>query len=296
MHGSFDMSCDDEAADNIKMIKSRIEGFNFNHSKFGDQDSYKKITTIGGSDVGGKMICRNRIFDCDISFFNCLFYQAPNFFNTKFNKSVSFEFARFFQSCYKSEYYNLFRSLRFEMSRKNLYREESNFWRYEERCVKNSVKTKWFKFLIYNIKKLFSKKIKKEEGDLFSTNQGFIERSLSTIFEITCKRGTSFNSIISSIILLPIVIFPMLYFFKSIIATCIESCKTVDLSFLLDIFAKSLKKSLLYSFDPFYSNTQNDYKEFISFELFASYTQSIIQLSLYIIFVFMLKRRFRISN
>ena len=301
VHSSFDISCDDEIDDNTKRIKSRSYGISFSGAKFGDKNTYKKTRTHDGDDgdIGGKMICQNRIFDCDISFFNCSFYQAPDFYNTKFNKKADFEFSNFFQSCYKHGYYNLFRSLRFEMARKNLYREEARFWRYEEKCLeKTIVKTKWFLWLRYNIKDFFesfSKKKREEKCDVFRTDQGFLERLLSKLFDTACKRGTSFNGILSSIVMFPLLIFPTLYFCETVISECVTNCQIVDyLGFLKTILKESFSKSMLYTFDPFHKTEERIMR--VSFEIIYSYLQSIIQITLYVIFGFMLRKRFRISS
>lgn len=301
VHSSFDISCDDEADDNTKRIKSDSYGIIFFGAKFGDKDTYKKLRTHDGDDgdVGGKMICQNRIFDCDVSFFNCSFYQAPDFYNTKFNKNVDFEFSDFFQSCYKHRYYNLFRSLKFEMARKNLYREEARFWRYEEKCLeKTIVKTDWIRFFLYNAKSTlesFSKQKRLEKSDVFRTDQGFLEKWLSKLFDTACKRGTSFNGILSSIVIFPVLVFPTLYFCEAVISECVNNCQIVDyLEFLETSFKESFAKSMLYTFDPFHKTEEKITSA--SLELASSYFQSIAQITLYVIFGFMLRKRFRISS
>jgi len=259
VHNNFDISCADDASDETKRVKS-THGINFSGAQFGDKNTYEKLTSHG-EDIGGKMICENRIFDCDASFFQCSFYQAPNFYNTKFNKDAIFEFAYFFQSCYKQHYYNHFRSLRFEMARKNLYREESRFWRLEEKCLemKTIFITNWPKFFIYkliSVFKFFSKKARKEKYDTFTISQGFIERWLSKLFDVVCERGTSFSGILSSIAIFPLLIFPILYFCGTIIY---EWFSNWGMIYNLDIkicFKESFAKSMLYTFDPFH-NAEN---------------------------------------
>ena len=301
VHSSFDISCDDEARDDTKRIKSR-NWISFFGAQFGDKDTYKKFRTHDeeDGDVGGKMICQNRIFDCDASFLNCSFYQAPNFENTKFNKTVNFEYSYFYQSCYKAHYYNLFRSLRFEMARKNLYREEARFWRLEEKCLekKTIFITSWSEFFIYRVKsffKFFSKKARQERCDIFTTSQGFVERWLSKLFDSACDRGTSFNGILSSIVIFPVLVFPILYFCEGVISECVSNCKIIDYWGFLEISLKeSFAKSMLYTFDPFHKTEERITS--VSFELVSSYIQSIIQITLYVIFGFMLRKRFRISG
>ena len=299
VHHNFDISCNDDASDETKRIKSH-NGINFFGAQFGDKNTYNKLTKHG-EDIGGEMICENRIFDCNVSFNLCSFYQTPNFYNTKFNKNVSFEYANFFQSCYKQHYYNYFRSIRFEMARKNLYREESRFWRLEEKCLEK--KTIFIpnlpKFFIYkkiiSVFKFFSKKARKEKYDTFTISQGFIERWLSKLFDMACERGTSFAGILLSIIFFPLLIFPILYFCGAVIYECLINGFMVDyLSFIKICFKESFARSMLYTFDPFYKS-ENPITR-VSFELVFSYFQSIIQITLYVIFGFMLKRRFRISN
>jgi hypothetical protein len=300
VHYNFDISCADDARDETKRVKS-AHGINFSGAQFGDKNTYEKLTS-NGEDIGGTMICENRIFDCDVSFSQCSFYQAPNFYNTKFNKDAIFEFAYFFQSCYKQHYYNHFRSLRFEMARKNLYREESMFWRREEKCLeaKTIFITNWPKFFIYKIIsvfKFFSKKARKEKYDTFTISQGFIERWLSKLFDMVCERGTSFGGILLSIVILPLLIFPILYFYGSVIYECINKWGMIyDLDFIKICFKESFAKSMLYTFDPFHIPENKNTITRVSFELALSYFQSIIQITLYVIFGFMLKRRFRISN
>ena len=66
------------------------------------------------------------------------------------------------------------------------------------------------------------------------------------------------------------------------------------LSFIKICFKESFARSMLYTFDPFHKPEKTI--TVASFELGFSYFQSIIQITLYVIFGFMLKRRFRISN
>lgn len=310
VHHDFDISCNDDASDETKRIKS-CNGINFSGAQFGDKNTYNKLTR-NGEDIGGEMICENRIFDCTVLFYQCSFYQAPNFYNTKFNKDVKFEKPVFFQSCYKQHYYNYFRSLRFEMARKNLYREESRFWRLEEKCLEKKTifitnLPKFFIYKIISVFKFFSQEGKKEKYDTFSISQGFIERWLSKLFDMVCERGTSFARILLSIIIFPLLIFPILYFCGAVIYECFIHCVMVDylkclincamtdyLSFIKICFKESFAKSMLYTFDPFHKPEKPITEA--TFELVFSYFQSIIQLTLYIIFGFMLKRRFRISN
>lgn len=283
VHNNFDISCADDARDETKRIKSQ-HGINFSGAKFGDKNTFKKFSICVGyvddemifEDIGGKMICENRIFDCDVWFSQCSFYQAPNFDNTKFNKKISFKDAIFLQSCYKQHYYNHFRSLRFEMARKNLYREESMLWRLEEKCLE---------------------KARKEKCDTFTTSQGFIERWLSKLFDMVCKRGTSFSGMLSSIVIFPLLIFPILYFCGSVVYECLNNWGMIyDLDFIIICFKESFAKSMLYTFDPFHIPENKNTISRVSIELVLSYFQSIIQITLYVIFGFMLKRRFRISN
>ena len=186
------------------------------------------------------------------------------------------------------------------MARKNLYREEARFWRFEEKCLekKTFFITSWPKFFIYIVKsffKFFSKKARQERWDIFTTSQGFVERWLSKLFDTVCKRGTSFNGILSSIVLFPLLIFPTLYFCETVISECVNSCKIVDYwGFLGTSIKESFTKSMLYTFDPFHRTEERITS--VSFELVSSYLQSIIQITLYVIFGFMLRKRFRISS
>jgi hypothetical protein len=176
------------------------------------------------------------------------------------------------------------------MARLNLYREERNFWRYEEKCLEEpSVTLESWKGIPINkplsfLTKFLSKKSKNKKSEFFVTYHGFVERLISKLFEITCKRGTSFSLIIASILLLPTVVFPFIYL--------------LDLKQFFNLYLEELRKSFFYTMHPFSGDKKiielKDYQ--LSAQLFISYLQSIIQIPIYVIFGFMLRKRFRMSG
>lgn len=249
IHGSMNLSCDQDVSEEVKKIKSRY-GIFADGAKFGDSKTYKNYIRRN-CDIGGELICKNRIFDCDVNFDGATFYQAPDFSYTRFDRIISFSKIKIKPSCYKGWNYNLFAFLRIEMERKHLYREEIMFWRMEQKCLQNT------------------------------SLQSPIEKSLSSLFELICKRGTSFEGILISFAVLTFLIFPGIYFVSGFKSS----------------FKESFDASLLYTFDPFHKpNEKKEVLEKISLPLFMSYTQSIVQFALYVIFGFMLRRRFRMKN
>ncbi len=311
VRSTFDISCDYESDENIKKIKSHNR-INFSESIFGDEAIYKKITANDENYNCGKFICRNRIFELDAYFQSCCFYQAPDFFGTRFERIINFEFSEFLPSSFKYTYHSFYRVIKSEMARLNLYREERNFWRYEEKCLEEpSVKLKSWKGIPINkplsfLTKFLSKKSKNKKSEFFFTYHGFVERLISKLFEITCKRGTSFSLIIASILLLPTVVFPFIYLLSgdalwAFLEKCWSSiCATEfsDLKQFFNLYLEELRKSFFYTMHPFSGDKKiielKDYQ--FSAQLFISYLQSIIQIPIYVIFGFMLRKRFRMSG
>lgn len=315
VRSTFDISCDYESDENIKKIKSRNR-INFSESIFGDEAIFKKITANDENYNGGKFICRNRIFELDAYFQSCCFYQAPDFFGTRFERIINFEFSEFLSSSFKYKYHSFYRIIKSEMARLNLNREERNFWRYEEKCLEeaNVKLDSWYGIPINKplsfFKKFFNKKFKNKKSEYFFTHHGLIERSISKLFEIICERGTSFSLIITSILIFPIVIFPLIYlysgntlwdFLEKCSATyCIEEYSDFKQFFssLFKLFLEELRRSFFYTMHPFSADKKitelKDYQ--LSRIVLISYLQSIIQIQILVIFGFMLRKRFRMSG
>ena len=310
IHSELDISCDIGADEDLKKIKtSRFSSFQ--NSSFGHESTYQKTTqerqefdkkiTI---DVGGKLICKNRIFQSHVSFSACEFYQAPDFLNTLFEGTISFEGSVFLEpSSFKHEYYRNYRTIKFEMARKNLYREEKLFYRYEEKCASNQpiVELQKIKTFLKNPKIYFQKKSKlaaqpakklekkpAEKFETFSSHQSLSEKIFSNLFEFICRRGTSFNRIIWVFCCLNFLVFPWFYLADKIF------CEHSTFSFWGLAF-ESFTKSVFYVLHLFYGASELEKFKF-SCELFISTIQSIFNVAIYVILGFMLRKRFKMSD
>lgn len=318
IHLELDISCDIGADEDLKKIKT-LRFSSFENSSFGHESTYQEITQERKEfdkkviiDVGGKLICKNRIFQSNVSFFACEFYQAPDFLNTRFDGNVDFQWSKFFDpSSFKYEYYSNYRTIKLEMARKNLYREEKLFHRYEEKCANNQkafeyeswqgIPIKKIKTFLKNLKIYFQKKSKlatqpakklekksAEKFETFSSHQSLSEKIFSSLFELICRRGTSFNRIIWVFFCLNFLIFPWFYSADKIF------CEHSTLSFSSLAF-ESFTKSVFYVLHPFYGASELENFKF-SCELFISTIQSIFNVAIYVILGFMLRKRFKMSD
>jgi len=295
VYRELDLSCDLNSCDDVKIFKARI--LLFNYIKLGHQENYNE--SLGLKNLIGRMICENRIFDCDTVFDYATFYQAPNFCNTKFNKRVFFRVCYFKESCFKGEDYENFRHLKIEMSRKNLYKEELLFWQLEQSHILNhkySTKHDWlikFKYLT----RYYSKENRSfRKTIVFINDQSLCERFFSKLYDIICARGTNFFRIIYFMMILPLIAFPILYLPIFYFLAFLENAENIYYFDLIKNVKKSYYQSFLITFDPFHNPDKNKNDFTISLLLFVSYFQSIIQFIIYIIFGFMLRKRFRIDN
>jgi hypothetical protein len=335
IHQELDISCDIDADEDLKKIKALYSG-SFKEVMFGHESTYQKIRTRG-QDIGGRLICRNRIFQSDVSFFACEFYQAPDFLNTRFDGNVDFQWSKFFDpSSFKYCYYSNYRTIKFEMARKNLYREEKLFHRYEEKCANNQkafeyeswqgIPIKKIKNFLKNPKIYFQKKSKlavqpakklekksAEKFETFLSHQSLSEKIFSSLFELICRRGTSFNRIIWVFFLFNIFVFPLCYL------VCL-TCYGPLFNDLSEFFLEPIKKSAFYATHPFYLEPKgsafcatNPYlkpdqvafcalhpfylaSKFRFLEIFISTIQSIFNVTIYVIFGFILRKRFKMSD
>ena len=318
IHLELDISCDIGADEDLKKIKtSRFSSFE--NSSFGHESTYQEITQERKEfdkkviiDVGGKLICQNRIFQSHVSFFKCEFYQAPDFLNTLFEGTISFEGSVFLEpSSFKHEYYSNYRTIKFEMARKNLYREEKLFHRYEEKCVSNQpiVELQKIKTFLKNLKTRFQKKSKlaaqpakklekksAEKFEIFLSHQSLSEKIFSSLFELICRRGTSFNRIIWVFFCLNFLIFPWFYLSSYLGPYLVDKIfwENSSISFW-DLVFKSFRNPVFYALHPFYGASELENFKF-SCELFISTIQSIFNVAIYVIFGFMLRKRFKMSD
>lgn len=286
IHLELDISCDIGADEDLKKIKTFYDSI-FVAAMFGHEPTYQKIRT-GEQYIGGKLICKNRIFESDVFFEGCEFYEAPDFLNTRFDGTITFEGSVFLEpSSFKHKYYSNYRTIKFEMARKNLYREEKLFHRYEEKCVSNQpiVELQKIKTFLKNPKIYFQKK---SEFETFSSHQSLSEKIFSNLFEFICQRGTGFNRIIWVFCCLNFLIFPWFYSADKIF------CEHSTLSFSSLAF-ESFTKSAFYVLHPFYGDSELKNFKF-SCELFISTIQSIFNVAIYVIFGFMLRKRFKMSD
>ena len=299
IHLELDISCDIGAEEDLKKIKSSHVSSFVN-------------TSFGRKPDGGKLICKNRIFDSDVFFEGCEFYEAPDFLNTRFDGNVDFQWSKFFEpSSFKYCYYSNYRTIKFEMARKNLYREEKLFHRYEEKCANNQkafeyeswqgIPIKKIKTFLKNLKTRFqkkselaaqpAKKLEKKPAEKFETflsHQSLSEKIFSSLFELICRRGTSFNRIIWVFFCLNFLIFPWFYSADKIF------CEHSTFSFSSLAF-ESFTKSVFYVLHPFYGASELENFKF-SCELFISTIQSIFNVAIYVILGFMLRKRFKMSD
>ena len=294
IYEELDISCDIGADEDLKKIKAKTSFSSFN--SFGD----------------GKLICQNRIFENDVFFQGCEFYQAPDFLNTRFDGKVDFERSKFFEpSSFKYEYYSNYRTIKFEMARKNLYREEKLFHRYEEKCVSNQpiVELQKIKTFLKNLKTRFQKKSKlaaqpakklekksAEKFEIFLSHQSLSEKIFSSLFELICRRGTSFNRIIWVFFCLNFLIFPWFYLSSYLGPNLVDKIfwENSSISFW-DLVFKSFRNPVFYVLHPFYGASELENFKF-SCELFISTIQSIFNVAIYVIFGFMLRKRFKMSD
>jgi hypothetical protein len=247
-----------------------------------------------------------------VGFFACEFYHPPDFLNTRFDGNVDFERSKFFDpSSFKYEYYSNYRTIKLEMARKNLYREEKLFHRYEEKCASNQgiVELQKIKTFLKNLKTRFqkkskltaqpAKKLKKksaEKFELFLSHQSLSEKIFSSLFEFICERGTSFNRIIWVFCCLNFFIFPWFYFSSYFGSYLVDKIFWENSSITFwDLVFKSFRNPLFYVLHPFYGASKLEEFE-VSCELFISTIQSIFNVTIYVIFGFMLRKRFKMSG
>ena len=303
IHSELDISCDIGADEDLKKIKTSLFS-SFQNSSFGHESTYEQYICV-------QLICQNRIFESDVFFKGCEFYEAPDFLNTRFDGKVDFERSKFFEPSFKHCYYSNYRTIKFEMARKNLYREEKLFHRYEEKCVSNQpiVELQKIKTFLKNLKTHFqkkselaaqpAKKLEKksaEKFEIFLSHQSLSEKIFSSLFELICRRGTSFNRIIWVFFCLNFLIFPWFYLSSYLGPYLVDKIfwENSSISFW-DLVFKSFRNPVFYVLHPFYGASELENFKF-SCELFISTIQSIFNVAIYVILGFMLRKRFKMSD
>ena len=305
---TFDISI--KNTENLKFIKI-IEN-KFGYDRVMDNYEYSN----------GSFNFTNTSIDTDMYFFSNCFYKAPNFYGTTFNKLIDFNGCSFLDYNYQA--YSNYRYIKNLMKNKNMDKEEKHFWKLEEMCkinykisykdinnIKDFIKIKLLSFfsLILSIitfgnEKFFLGFILHNQNYkipnksyIINLNSQVTENIASKFYNWSSDYGTNFNKILF-IIILSILSFSLIYYF--FIPT--TNCYIID-EFIIHYkecfkkrdFVNSLYKSINISFTLNILELKNLENNSFLLNLVFLF-ECIFNKILFIILVFMLRKRFKIEN